>query len=780
MATAVATAPLRCAPTPRPRTASCVRIMRRLRGPFVAVVMAALAAAGSAVVVVTVTVKVVGAVAVPREHPAGDVTDPAARPQAAQEASGPTVIPFPAPPPSPWVGRFHELPSLQCRLHPTTPGGVSPDPEAVTNPFGRGGTGWVLRAHPEAVNVVVPYGAGTCASPLNDVFQLSYLAAPNEVRERWVFKASTNVSMGADATAEFAWAGGAYRAHLSWLAMQGSQVQESDGFRSSELFRPNPCTTAHARSGLVCEEEVARMLSIHRNQGVGTIRRHRGIYDVLSVHRTSYGVTLDERGEVVVALDIVSDASGLDNVAVVQYTTRDGHERPVLAGETALLTLGRAVVADPSWLGAAFPGGLNASVFFSTLHPSTSYQSVTWPLRHGATATNSSRWLQNLATTLCTPPASSFVVDDSFCDGVRQRSRSLRFPLRAGGRPVAASLGLSAVTTVSQTEMEHVWIINLPDKNVTALACPDFDGWTYDNATQPLWLLGRSDRELHTTGPTGSTEMELAASLSSCAMSDVRKDLASVYNFLDHLTYQLSQRYRRDRFQADPPDDPFSDAGLLLAVLVVVPEVAAILLLLVQPRSRQRRLSRWYGREGSTMVLVLAAGAVALIGIGFADRQEHVGHAWRASTVQNRRRIAINETEQLLFTPSQIDYSGRLTIDEEILYIVARSGFRPTLTRLLLAVSVAVYAVLCAAVLLRVGVAMWRERSGPEHGVENDADGVKPRRPRRRRRRRGRTAALPVEEGAGPSVDGNGDGSDGGGSGGGGGAGIQRPTAARS
>eukprot|EP00170_Pyropia_yezoensis_P002551 contig_10710_g2555 len=231
--------------------ASCVRIMRRLRGPFVAVVMAALAAAGSAVVVVTVTVKVVGAVAVPREHPAGDVTDPAARPQAAQEASGPTVIPFPAPPPSPWVGRFHELPSLQCRLHPTTPGGVSPDPEAVTNPFGRGGTGWVLRAHPEAVNVVVPYGAGTCASPLNDVFQLSYLAAPNEVRERWVFKASTNVSMGADATAEFAWAGGAYRAHLSWLAMQGSQVQESDGFRSSELFRPNPCTTAHARSGLV-------------------------------------------------------------------------------------------------------------------------------------------------------------------------------------------------------------------------------------------------------------------------------------------------------------------------------------------------------------------------------------------------------------------------------------------------------------------------------------------------------------------------------------------------
>lgn len=300
------------------------------------------------------------------------------------------------------------------------------------------------------------------------------------------------------------------------------------------------------------------MLSIHRNQGVGTIRRHRGIYDVLSVHRTSYGVTLDERGEVVVALDIVSDASGLDNVAVVQYTTRDGHERPVLAGETALLTLGRAVVADPSWLGAAFPGGLNASVFFSTLHPSTSYQSVTWPLRHGATAINSSRWLQNLATTLCTPPASSFVVDDSFCDGVRQRSRSLRFPLRAGGRPVAASLGLSAVTTVSQTEMEHVWIINLPDKNVSALACPDLDGWTDDNATQTLWLLGRSDRELHATGPTGSTEMELAASLSSCAMSDVRKDLASVYNFLDHdLTYQLSQRYRRDRFRRTLRTTPF-------------------------------------------------------------------------------------------------------------------------------------------------------------------------------------------------------------------------------
>lgn len=195
--------------------------------------------------------------------------------------------------------------------------------------------------------------------------------------------------MGADATAEFAWAGGAYRAQLSWLALQHSASQRSAGFRSSELFRPNPCTTAHARSGLVCEEEVARMLSIHRNQKLGTIRRHRGIYDVLSVSRSSYGVTLDERGEVGVALDKVSDASGFGIVAVVQYTTRNGHKRPVLTGETALLTLGRAVVADPSWLGAAFPGGLNASVFFGTMHPSTDYLSVTWPLRHGATATDS-------------------------------------------------------------------------------------------------------------------------------------------------------------------------------------------------------------------------------------------------------------------------------------------------------------------------------------------------------------------------------------------------------
>lgn len=84
---------------------------------------------------------------------------------------------------------------------------------------------------------------------------------------------------------------------------------------------------------------------------------------------------------------------------------------------------------------------------------------------------------------------------------------------------------------------------------------------------------------------------------------------------------QMSQGFRRPRdlFRVDPPVDPVTNDGLVLAVLVVVPEAVALLSLLLEgcgPPHHQLRC-RW--RTGLTKALVVVAGAVALVGFAYRD-----------------------------------------------------------------------------------------------------------------------------------------------------------------
>lgn len=605
----------------------------------------------------------------------------------------------------------------------------------MANPFGRPGTGWVLRVNPAAADVVIPYGGGACASLLNDAFQLAYMASPANVGRIWErYAGSTNVSTGADAGAAFAWAGIAFYAGMSSMA---THERVSNQEISSEYFRPLPCAAAAAGRGrwspLVYEEEVARLLAVQRNQLAGRLDRQRGIYDVLTVMRASSGLALDAAGLVVAAQDRVSKASGWgDHLPIVMYTGRDGLPRPVLSGEAALLSLGRGVMANPSWLGASFPAGLAARVRFDVSRHGSLVTQKSWSLRHGTAPTNSSRWLQEVANVLCTPPSTSFVVDGSFCAGAEKWKQSGQAPLLAGGRPVPASLGFEAGQATGWSEMSLTWHVTFPNKAATAPTCPPLNGLTFRNtlSEQPLWLLGRGDRELHATGPTGGAEVDLARHLSSCGYSSLRWDLSGFRPIFDDsaLTARLSQRYRRDIFQVDPPDEPTSNTALFLALLVLVPEVVAIVLLLLQrplSRQQQQRRFRWPWREGLSLLLVVAAGGVALVGVGYLYRQEHVGHTWRAAAVRHGRRMTANETESIALGPRNVDYRGRLTRDNETLILVARTGFRHHLLRTLLVVSVAVYGALTVAVLVRRAVAVWRLRSAADGVVERGGVGAK-------------------------------------------------------
>lgn len=702
------------------------------RATCASAVAAVIAAAAAAMVV---TVAVVEVVALPGRQLASDNADASAQlavsAAAAAAAAKLEKIPFPSPPPGRSAGRFHTLPSLQCRLHPTQPGGVSPDPNAVHNPYGRGGTGWQLQVN-GSDPVIIPYAAGTCASPLNDEFQLACVAAPEQMNRLWGPRTCrVHAFEGEDAGTDFIWEGYVFYSTLSSYA-KGEAV--TDSHIGSEYFRPHPCAKARRRSGLVCEEEIAAMISLRRNLWQGEVERHSGPYDVLSVGRASIGMALDKAGQWVAATDRVSNVSGNGDYDIVMHTAPNGRRRPVLAGDAAMLSLGRAVMADPAWLGGSFPGGFSSIVHLLAVSDGVIDEDTTWSLDHRTGAINSSRWLPAIARTMCKSPSSSFVVDSSFCDGVDEPRVPRLTHVLEGKHPVVGSLSYASGQHSGSSEQKVTWMIERSKSSAQAPPCNSSELASIA-LRRPMWLFGRGDRELHVTGSAGgSAELDLALDLSSCKYDNPRWDLNGYRHMFDGrgLTARLSQQYRRAIFQVDPPDDPISDTELILALVVVVPEAVAIVLLMLQRHNRQSRWSRWYWREWSSLVVIVVAGAVALLGVGCLDRREHLGHAWRAAAVRQSRRIPANATEDMEIGSFNVDYSGRVVADNERLIIIARTGYRPHLTRKLLLISIASYAGLTMVVLLRWAVAIWWKKRVSDQDVEHWAvDTTPPARPRR-------------------------------------------------
>lgn len=200
---------------------------------------------------------------------------------------------------------------------------------------------------------------------------------------------------------------------------------------------------------------------------------------------------------------------------------------------------------------------------------------------------------------------------------------------------------------------------------------------------------------------------------------------------------ELSQRYRRDLFHKDPPAEPISNVELLLAALVVLPEAAAVLLLLLQLWGRRTPPRHWYGREGLTCSLVLIAGAAALVGVSYLDKQEHAGDAWRAATVRLGTRLPVNQAEEDFTPRDAYDYRERVVTYGETLFVVARTGFWPAQTRRLVVGSAAAYAAPTALVIAQALVQaffpprpseltaeQWPRVEGQEKGMAGGAGGA--------------------------------------------------------
>lgn len=297
-------------------------------------------------------------------------------------------------------------------------------------------------------------------------------------------------------------------------------------------------------------------------------------------------------------------------------------------------------------------------------------------------------WLHEVAYALCAPPVASFVGDERLCDGVRRRRPPPPVTLLADGAPVAARLNLAARPFRGQTGVSVSWTVSPAGVVPPAPPCalPATLRWN-DVRRQPIWLLGRGDREVPRAGwSTNAAEADLARRLRPCRYTAARRDLTALTKWPVSLTdraAELSQTFRRDLFLVDPPAAPAENVDLILAGLLVIPEAVALLAYLVQPAQSPPGPAVRAGRLRRVvcMALVIGAGALSLLGLWYLDREEQRGSSWRAAALRLDVRIAANETEQANTPGQEIDYTGRAVWHVESLFLVARPGYRPADTR---------------------------------------------------------------------------------------------------
>ncbi|KAK1864233.1 hypothetical protein I4F81_006783 [Pyropia yezoensis] len=126
----------------------------------------------------------------------------------------------------------------------------------------------------------------------------------------------------------------------------------------------------------------------------------------------------------------------------------------------------------------------------------------------------------------------------------------------------------------------------------------------------------------------------------------------------------LSQSYNRAVFGTEAPSEPTTNVELLLSVIVVFPELVALIVLLVSTRV-------WWARDLWVLLFVFLSGLVSMAGIIALLVRELRGDAWRAGAVRHR-----------LLTAVAAPVPGpQPVVRTETLLLAARLGFRPALLR---------------------------------------------------------------------------------------------------
>jgi len=557
-------------------------------------------------------------------------------------------------------------------------------------------------------------------------------------------------------------------------------------------------TVAEKHRQLVADEAmVFAALTMGRNVLHGSVHRQVGVYDLVAASVQRLGICADERCNAVIAIDTTrpsapntrcrndsaTDVSGgtsrgsgsagpecsTTNVPIITHMGPDGVERPVHIASFDLLTLGRGMLASPSWFKrAATPfhlGGkltmqgpsLSVPIESNTglLSIQDGVESVEWDL-NGTTlggslttdsdslpvSSRSTPFLAHVATVFCAGKLRSFLASSSACDGVRPWGRVHRPSpsveiegniMDAGAwtgvgkvdwtvtptRSTTTATGDARTTDPALTYVRPPWTTEELPLN-TAEALRGFEGPS--TQVTPLELVGRPYREVN---PSSTVEGRLAASLfqRQLVLPSLVSDAHSSAGELDFDAAviaastaaigrerarefdRLSHAYDRRVFQEEHPASPVSAADLILATIVVVPELGALLALLLTT-------GRW-GRSalmGFGTIIVL--GAVSVAGVIALASQEAAGAAWRARSSRTATHAIfpagypVNQYGEHILT-------GTLVVIDKSFMLLAPTVYKPTWVLWVAAAVCGTYVATAAAMTGHVLIAAqrrWRVR----------------------------------------------------------------------
>jgi len=385
-------------------------------------------------------------------------------------------------------------------------------------------------------------------------------------------------------------------------------------------------------------------------------------------------------------------------------------------------------------------------------------------------SSTSTPFLAHLATVLCAGKLRSFLISSSACDNIRPWGRVRR---ASGSTEIQGNIMDAGVWAgAGQVDWEITPTIVTPaaadEASVLPAALPyQRPAWTSGDVPSdtmmalddlfappiqvtPPELIGRPTREVN---PSSTAELKLAKSLfqrqlvvpaavfaghdpassdldldAAAAASDIL-DLSGTSAELTRDLNRLSHAYDRRVFHEEHPAPPVSSADLVLAVIVVVPELGALLGLVLTTE-------RW-GRPAllgfSTIVVI---GAVSISGVIALASQEAAGATWRARSTRTSINavFAAGDAVNEFGRPT---LSGTLVVVEKSFLLLAPTTYRPARVQGVAAAVCVTYLVATAVMGARVLFSARQQRLAQRVNVFVDVEAPPPAAAREARAPRG-------------------------------------------
>eukprot|EP00170_Pyropia_yezoensis_P008714 contig_37025_g8747 len=486
-----------------------------------------------------------------------------------------------------------------------------------------------------------------------------------------------------------------------------------------------------------------RMLTLQRNSVSGALLRLARLYDVLAIARVTVGVCQTKECQDLSAVNVIGSRRGdyynKTHLPLLMYKNAEVAS-PVSMADEDLLTLGRAAVVDPSWLGepAAHSWAIRAGFTLTAktkveaegtppvetdpLGPAWNVHSMWDPAdRSAAAAAGRHKWLQAVAYVFCRPPMALFVAAD------RARLCGSNSDDDGGAAPVGSphQVVIYAATWTFDPDHKTNYSEGPPEQqNASALPHCAFSNtheWNVkDTLVRPAWLLGHSSREINRQS---AAEVALAQSLTPCAhalpgrdgeeagpepaltatteLPRIKWSTNVYYASMREVTRELAGRYNRSAWGVPPPGDPASATAIVLGIIVVLPEAIAIVALLLSTRV-------WGARDVGALAIIAIGGLISTAGLVWLTVEEAAGARWRGASLRDELTATLPGWGGAADVYRSLE--GASLVRVQTLYLGARRGYRVgLLAGLTGAVGVAYVALFfaAAAVALR---GQWRPR----------------------------------------------------------------------